>query len=176
MTPKEYERIWEDFMAHDDPMFVSEHRLSYKNTEEMEDEIIEGADITLYAISSARFEARKAIKILKSEGIKCNLVHLLWLKPFIITERLARPLSQTKLGLVIDSSHEIAGASRSIAYELSHATGGNVKALGLLDKTKCLCPPLQNRTPDAEKICLTVKETLDKSSVYVLAKAKEAVI
>jgi transketolase C-terminal domain/subunit len=118
----------------------------------MKDVILENADITLYAISSTRFEVSKAAELLEKNGIKCNIVHILWLKPFVINSRLTDPLMQSKKGIVIDSGHEIAGASQSIAYELNQATGYNVKALGLCDCTKCLCPPLQNRVPDASRI------------------------
>ncbi len=158
MTPKEYKEIWENYMANNDPMIVSEHRRSYLNMEEMSDVIAKDADITLYAISSTRFEVSKAAEMLKEAGIKCNTIHILWLKPFIITSRLTDPLIQSKKGLVIDSGYEIAGASQSIAYELNQATGCHVKALGLYDKTKCLCPPLQNKTPDANRIYQVVKE------------------
>ena len=160
MTSNEYEEAWKDFMSHDDQMIVSEHRESYQNTEELNDIITEGANITLYAISSTRFQVRKATQMLKEEGIKCNIVHLMWLKPFDLTSRLIDPLIRSKRGIVIDSGYEIAGASRSIAYELTQATGFNVKALGLYDKTKCLCPPLQNRAPEADRIYETVKEVL----------------
>lgn len=157
MTPEEYEEIWENFMANDDPMIVSEHRVSYSNTQEMNDVVMENADITLYAISSVRFEVNKAAEMLEADGVKCNLVHILWLKPFIITERLTEPLLQSKKGIVIDPGHEIAGASQSIAYELNQATGCGVKALGLYDRTKCLCTPLQNKAPDAVRIFEAVK-------------------
>lgn len=160
MTPKEYKKIWKDFLNNDDPMFVSEHRLSYSNTEELPDIINDHADITLYPISSSRLYVNEAVEKLKKEGIKCNVSHLLWLKPFIVTEHLTDPLKKSGIGLVIDSGHEIAGASRSIAYELENASGCPVKALGLEDHTKCLCPPLQNKTPDADKICAKVKKIL----------------
>jgi len=87
MTPKEYKEIWENYMANNDPMIVSEHRRSYLNMEEMSDVIAKDADITLYAISSTRFEVSKAAEMLKEAGIKCNTIHILWLKPFIITWR-----------------------------------------------------------------------------------------
>lgn len=160
MTPLEYEAIWADYMANDDPMIVSEHRVSYSNTQEMNDAVEEKADITLYAISSTRFEVSKAAEILRGDGIKCNIIHIVWLKPFVITNRLIEPLMQTKRGLVIDPGHEIAGASRSIAYELNQATGQNVRALGLLDHTKCLCPPFQNKAPDANSISEAVRDML----------------
>lgn len=160
MTPKEYENVWNDYMEHDDPMFVSEHRLSYTNTEEMPDIVTDKADITLFPISSARFQITEAVEKLNAEGIRSNITHILWLKPFEATDRLTAPLRKTRLGLVIDSSFEIAGASRSIAYELEEATGYPVKALGLEDHTKCLCPPLQNKTPDADKIVEKVRTIL----------------
>lgn len=160
MTPKEYEAVWDDYMKHDDPFICSEHRASYQNTEELPDIVYDNGDITLYAVSLCRFEAAKAASRLLEEGIKCNVVNLLWLKPFVLEQRLLKPLSQTKKGLVVDPCHEISGAARSIAYELSQATGHCVKALGILDKTKCLCAPLQNKSPDAQKIVSVVKEML----------------
>ncbi len=160
MTPEEYREVWDVFMKNDDPMIVSEHRASFKNTDEMKDAAVDDADVTLYAISSPRFEVGKAAEMLEAEGIKCNVVHIVWLKPFEVTSRLADPLKRSKRGLVIDSGHEIAGASRSIAYELSQATDRPVRALGLLDKTKCLCPPLQNKAPDADRIYETVLDMM----------------
>ena len=65
--------------------------------------------------------------------------------------------------MVIDPGHEIAGASESIAYKLSYATGYSVKALGLEDRTKCLTPPLQNRAPDAKKIFEAAKDCMFES-------------
>ncbi|MBI5469343.1 MAG: hypothetical protein HY891_09455 [Deltaproteobacteria bacterium] len=160
MTPKEYEEVWADYMSNDDPMIVSEHRCSYANSREMEDLIAEDADITLYAISSTRFEAIKAAGQLAGEGIRCNVVHIVWLKPFIVDTRITAPLKSSRLGMVIDPGHEIAGASQALAYMISDATGFRVKALGLRDRTKCLHPPLQNRAPDAKRICEAVREIL----------------
>ncbi len=160
MTPKEYENVWQVFMENDDPVFVSEHRLSFQNTEELEDVIHEQADITLYAISASRFELAKVAEILSKEGITCNIVHIVWLKPFEITDRYLEPLARSKLGLVIDASFEICGAARNIAYDLEQASGYPVKAVGLSDNTKCLCPPYQNKFPDTQKICESVKSIL----------------
>jgi acetoin:2,6-dichlorophenolindophenol oxidoreductase subunit beta len=162
MTPKEYEAIWADFMAHDDPMIVSEHRASFTNTDELSDIVHDDACITLFPISATRFEAVKAAELLALEGIKCNVVHILWLKPFTVKDRHLKPLRQSGQGLVIDAGHEIAGASQAIAYELTQACGLLVKALGLLDRTKCLCPPLQNKYPDAALIAETVRHTLKR--------------
>jgi acetoin:2,6-dichlorophenolindophenol oxidoreductase subunit beta len=160
MTPGEYKTIWEDFMAHDDPMIVSEHRSSFANTREFADSVRDDAHVTLFPISATRFAAEEAAAQLLSEGIKCNILHILWLKPFTADRRLVEPLLSTRRGIVIDAGHEIAGASRSIAYELTQATGIPVAALGLEDKTKCLCPPLKNETPTAERIVAAVRTLL----------------
>jgi len=162
MTPGEYRETWDTFMKNDDPMICSEHRLSYQNTDELPDVVDGKADVTLYAISCTRFEAAKAVKTLAQEGIRCNLINIVRLKPFTVNDRLARPLKESGLGLVIDPGYEIAGASRSIAYDLALATGRPVEALGLADQTKCLCPPLRNSAPDAEAICNRVRTMLNR--------------
>ncbi|MFQ5736968.1 MAG: transketolase C-terminal domain-containing protein [Thermodesulfobacteriota bacterium] len=160
MTPKEYEEVWADYMAHDDPMIVSEHRVSYSNRGELNDVVVDNADITLYAISSTRFEVEKAAELLLGDGFRCNIVHILWLKPFELTPRLLDPLMRSKAGMVIDPGYETAGASESIAYKLSNATGFGVKALGLYDRTKCLNAPYQNKAPDAGRIYEAAREFL----------------
>lgn len=162
MTPKEYELVWEDFMVNDDPMIVSEHRMSYSNSLEMNDIAADKADITLFAISATRFEVGRAAEMLSKDGIGCNVVNIVWLKPFTIDDRLTIPLTQSGRGLVIDPGHEISGASQSLAYELNMATGCSVRALGLYDRTKCLSAPLQNRAPDAGRIYEAAREMLSK--------------
>ena len=77
-------------------MIVSEHRMSYSNTQEMCDDLVEKSDITLYSISSTRFEVHKAAKMLDEKGVKCNIIHIVWLKPFTLTSRLVEPLVQSK--------------------------------------------------------------------------------
>ena len=157
MTPGEYEDCWRTFMDNDDPIYVSEHKSSFQNTQEMENIIRDDAQITVYAISSTRFSAQEAVAALDAQGIACNLVHLYWLKPLNLTEQELAPLKQSRKGLVVDAGFEICGASRDIAYSLMDSTGQPVKALGLLDRTKCLCPPYQNTAPDAQRIVEMVK-------------------
>lgn len=160
MTPNEYEEIWDVFMKNDDPMIVSEHRISFKNDKEMPDILADDAEITIYGISAARFNVIKAAEMLEKEGIKCNVVHILWLKPFEVTKRLLDPLLKTGLGLVIDSGFEIAGASQAVSYQLMYESNLPVKALGLRDHSVCVCEELENRTPSPERIIEVVKSAL----------------
>lgn len=160
ITPKEYEEIWKYYMSHDDPILVSEHRRSYLSKEEMPDLIDSDASISLFPISASRFSTLQAVELLRKEGIKCNVIHLLWLKPFELTPRLLTPLKSTGLGLVVDSAYEIAGASQSIAYELMLSTGLPVKALGQSDRSPGASPRLENGTPTPQKIADTVKNLI----------------
>ena len=158
MSPKEWLEAWNWFICHDDPLYVSEHRRSFAIDYEFENSIRSEASITLFPISAARLNAIEAAQALQQEGIICNIVHLVWLKPFTVTEEMRRSLGQTKLGLVIDSDFEIAGPSRSIAYDLMHQSGAPIFALGLEDRTAGVAASLDNPTPTLERIVRTVRE------------------
>ena len=158
MTPKEYEEIWAVFMRNEDPMFVSEHRRSFNQTEEMEDIIVPNADITIYGVSVARFNIIEAVEILKKEGINCNVINLLWLKPLKINEDSLNALKETKIGLVVDSGFEIAGASQSIAYELMKRSKIYVEALGARDISVGAAKEYENTTPKTEEIVRKIRE------------------
>ena len=69
MSPNEFKKVYDDFMNSDDVIYVSEHRKSYDNREELKDIIYEKPDITLFAISITRFEAIETSKKLFKEGI-----------------------------------------------------------------------------------------------------------
>lgn len=164
MTPEEWLSVWDWFMSHDDPLYVSEHRRSFLIDYEMEPRIHRRADFSLLAISAARLNALEAVKLLEKEGIVCDLIHLLWLKPFPVTPVMLESLRSAGQGLVVDSDFEIAGASRSIAYELMHAAGVPVHALGLEDRTSGFAPQCDNPTPPVGKIVRRVKELLTSRS------------
>ncbi len=158
MTPHEYQEIWTAFLKQDDPMLVSEHRRSYLSSAEMPDIVHDDADVTLYAISAARFTAVEAVELLKKENIRCNLVHIVWLKPFELNERVMQPLKKSRCGVVIDSAFEIAGASQSLAYDLMFAAGVPVRALGQFDRCSGVAPHLENGTPTPQRIAEVVRE------------------
>ena len=152
MPPGEWKEAWDWFMSHDDPLYVSEHRRSFPIDYEMDHILNTEADIKILAISAARLNASEAIDRLNYEGIVCDLIHLMWLKPFQITEIMINSIKKTGLALVIDSDFEISSSSRSIAYELMHETSVPVYSLGLEDRTAGFAPHLDNGTPTIEKI------------------------
>ena len=152
MTPTEYESIWADYLSGDDPFLVSEHRRSYKSTIDLTDQTEEGAQVTIFAASAGRFNVDAAAEVLREHGIKCNTVHLVWLKPFELDNRILAPLKASGCGIVVDSAYEIAGASQSIAYELMFATGCPVKAVGQFDRSPGVAKHLENGTPNVARI------------------------
>jgi len=162
MTPNEYTEIWNHFKENDDPMYVSEHRLSFTIDYEMEDQLYDDADITVLGISAGRMNSIKAIEILKEKGVKCNFINILWLKPFKFSDKLLSALKSSKLGLVVDSDYEICGASKNIAFDLMHMSGVNVHALGLEDRPCGVAKEKENITPSPEKIAAKVLELLNK--------------
>jgi hypothetical protein len=66
---------------------------------------------------------------------------------------------------VLDADYEIAGASRSIAYELMHASGVPVHALGLEDRVCGVAPHLENITPSPDNITSIILRILDTGRV-----------
>jgi acetoin:2,6-dichlorophenolindophenol oxidoreductase subunit beta len=152
MTPNEYEAIWAHYLGHDDPMLVSEHRRSYTSADEMADVIVDGADVTIFAVSATRFEGKRALDLMAERGIRANLIHVVWLKPFQVSDTAKRALAASKVGLVCDSAFEIAGASQSIAYDLMLETGVPVKAVGMFDRSSGVAIALENHTPSGDRI------------------------
>ena len=176
MTPGEWLQAWEWFTAHDDPLYVSEHRRSFPINQEMEPTLHPQAAVTILAISAARLNAREALTRLASEGIQCDLIHLVWLKPFQVTDMICHSLKKTGVGIVIDSDFEIAGPSRSIAYELMHATSVPVYALGLEDRTAGFAPHLDNPTPPVAKIVEFVKRLHSQEGTSVKRSSRREAV
>jgi pyruvate/2-oxoglutarate/acetoin dehydrogenase E1 component len=160
MTPGEFEAVWHRFATHDDPLLVSEHRASYAISREMPDMVRDDAVITVFAIGPARLTAETAVARLAEAGVACNLIHVVWLKPFDRSPARLEPLRHSGLGLVVDATYETCGAARSIAYELMEETGRMVHALGLEDRSPGAHAHLENPTPSPERIMAKVSELL----------------
>jgi len=162
MTPGEWLSAWNWWRSHDDPVYLSEHRRSFTVDYEMPDDLRSGSRITLIGISASRLNALEAQKILAESGIICDMLHCVWLKPFVAGEAMRASLAKTKLGLVIDSDFETAAAGRSIAYELMHETGVPVHALGLEERSAGFSPEADNPSPTPERIVAKVLALLNR--------------
>jgi acetoin:2,6-dichlorophenolindophenol oxidoreductase subunit beta len=164
MTPMEYYSIYKNFMENDDVIYVSEHRGSYNNTEELENIYYDEPDIVLFPISITRFEAEKARKILITKGFKASIIHQLWLKPFTFEECWKKNLINSKLGgIVLDDDYED-GIAKCLAHNMMLATNKPVRTMGLKSKTAGFHKDVDNLPPSAADIVeyvLNLKRSTD---------------
>jgi pyruvate/2-oxoglutarate/acetoin dehydrogenase E1 component len=162
MTPEEYKQIYKDFMDQDDVFYVSEHRGSYGNTEELPDIVYQNSDIVLFPISITRFAAQEASLKLKELGIKASVIHQLWLKPFVVKDEWKKTLWCSKHGgLVLDDDY-VDGVARPIAHKIMLETNQKVQVMGLEDRTAGFHPDVDNLPPNSEKIVEKVLEIMKK--------------
>lgn len=161
MTPKEYQYAYDQFMKEDEVYYISEHRRSYDNSEEFEDIIYDDADITLFPFSVTRFDAIIAQKQLAEEGIKANIIHQLWIKPFDFKPEWKEALNNSKHGgLVLDDDYE-EGAASSIAHKMMvEADNKKVHTLCIDHRTAGFHPDSDNLPPSPEKIISKVKSII----------------
>ena len=160
MTPGEYQYAYDSFMSGDDPYYVSEHRKSYDNAEELENVIYPVADFTIFPISITRLEMKKLVQLAEQEGIKLNIIHQLWIKPFIIENSWKIALDNSKYGGLVTDDDYVEGTASSIANELSLATGKRVYTLGLEPRTAGFHPSVDNLPPSAEQILEKLKQII----------------
>lgn len=163
MTPKEYLKIWKIFIKNDDPLLVSEHRRSYKESLEFKDTINKESKISLFLISASRFEEKKIINYAIKKGWKIDIFHILWLKPFKIKKSFLLSLSKTKLGLVVDSTYETCSVSEHIAFKLMHnVSNSKVYNFGMKNRSPGCTTRLMNGTPSAKEIFKKIEVILKK--------------
>ena len=158
MTPGEYKHVYDCFMNDDEPYYVSEHRKSYDNTEELENIILPKADFTIFPISITRLEMKKLLELAKQENIYLNIIHQLWIKPFTIEDSWKIALDNSRFGGLVTDDDYVEGTASSIANELSLATGNRVYTLGLEPRTAGFHASVDNLPPTAEKSIEKLKQ------------------
>ena len=134
MTPNEYKKTYKYFMKNNDVVYVSEHRASYDNRQELKDIIEKNFDLVIFAISITRFEVQ-SIQDIKEKNIRISIINLFWLKPLKIKKYYIDLLKSSKFGgLVLDDDYPD-GIAKSISNDLSNISGKKVRALGLKNKS-----------------------------------------
>ena len=150
MTPNEWLEGWNYFLDHDEPVYCSEHRDSFKINYELKDVIKSDSKITLLPISAAR--------LFTSFIPKADVIGITWLKPFKVTDVMKASLKKTGIGLIVDSDFEQSG--KSIAHTLMLETGVPVHVLGLEDNTAGFSKETDNGTPSVKRILEKIKEII----------------
>jgi pyruvate dehydrogenase E1 component beta subunit len=159
MTPGEYLKVYDDFMNADDVYYVSEHRGSYNNTEELPNIYNEKVDITLFPISITRFAAVEAANELKKEGINVDVCHIMQIKPFEPNQTDLMSLKNSGKGIVLDDDY-VDGIAKCLSFDLNKLTGADVHVMGLENKTAGFYPQVDNLPPSKDEIIAKIKEIL----------------
>ena len=164
MTPMEYQSIYDIFMKGDDPIYVSEHRKSYSNDQELQNIVHENPDFVLFPFSVTRFEAEKASLELAHEGIKVSVFHQLWIHPLKPLEKELENLEKSKFGgLILDDDYPN-GIAKQIAYEFMIRTSKPVFVLCLKEKVAGFHPLHDNLPPTASEIVTFIKNRIEREA------------
>ncbi len=150
MTPNEWKNVWQYFLDHDDPVYCSEHRLSFDINYEM------GCDIRtdysnqyiIFAIGAARLNAMCVHETIYSTCV----FHITQLKPYIPTLEHIIAANQGLKVLVVDSDYSTCGAAEHIAQKLSEKTNRHIDVLGLEDRTAGFSYNTDVVTPSTEQM------------------------
>lgn len=159
MTPREYQYAYDCYMNDNEPYYISEHRKSYDNTEDLKSIIQEDeVDFTIFPLSITRLEMTKLVELAGKENIKLNIIHQLWIRPFNVNPLWAQALNRSKYGGLVTDDDYVEGVASSMANELSLVTTKRVHTLGLEPRTAGFHPSVDNLPPTAEKILEKLKQ------------------
>ena len=163
MTPGEYKNVYKSFLKDDTVYYVSEHRGSYTNKDEIKNLYFKNPDFVIFAISITRFAAKKAIEDLFKEGIKVSLVNILWIKPLKISKKSYDNLKESKFGGVVMDDDYTTGVAKSIANDINIKTNKKMITMGLKDRTAGTAKRLDNLPPSSSEIYKRIKDIISNN-------------
>ena len=159
MTPKEYQYAYDCYMNDNDPYYISEHRKSYDNEDELRTFIDDKeVDFTIFPLSITRLEMIKLVELAGAENITLNIIHQLWIRPFNVNPLWAQALNRSKYGGLVTDDDYVEGVASSMANELSLVSTKRVHTLGLDPRTAGFYASVDNLPPSAEKILEKLKQ------------------
>ena len=160
MTPKEYKLVYKSFLKDNEVYYVSEHRGSYPNTNELKNHYKNKPDFVIFAISVTRFEAMKAAQILEKNNINVSIVNILWIKPLRVSKKSIQNLKNSKFGGIVIDDDYTAGIAKSIANDLSLQSNKKVYSMGIKDRTAGTGKGLDNLPPTSNEIIKLIKKII----------------
>lgn len=159
MTPKEYQYAYDCYMNDNDPYYISEHRKSYDNEDELRTFIDnKEVDFTIFPLSITRLEMTKLVELAGKENITLNIIHQLWIRPFNVNMLWAQALNHSRYGGLVTDDDYVEGVASSMANELSLVSTKRVHTLGLDPRTAGFYASVDNLPPSAEKILEKLKQ------------------
>ena len=163
MTPNEYKQVYDEYMRGDDTLYVSEHRKSYENSEDIKDIIAEDPEFVLFPFSITRFNSIEAAKRLHEQSISVSVFNQLWINPLKIEKSQIENLKKSKHGGVVLDDDYPNGIAKQIAHELMLKTGKKVYVLCIKEKTAGFQPHNDNLPPSPEEIYNFIKDKIENN-------------
>jgi len=160
ITPGEWSDVFDWWMEHDDPIYVSESRKSFTVDYELSDGSHPVPDVTLIGIGASRLNMAEVQSNLEKQGLTVNIFHQVWLKPFVASSRLLESVVASRVCLIVDSDFEDCSIAKTIAFELMHASRKQVHVLGLEERAAGFSAASDNTTPSGHKIFQKVNSLL----------------
>lgn len=161
MTPNEYQKVYDYYMANQETVYVSEHRKSYDNKLEFTNTIEENPDFVLFPFSITRFESELAKQDLKQQGVNISVFHQLWINPLTIDDNQINNLKKSKYGGIVLDDDYPNGIAKQIAHELMLKSGKPVYTLCIEEKTAGFQPHNDNLPPNKNKIIELIKSKIN---------------
>lgn len=153
MSPSEYKEVYQKFMSDNEPYYISEHRKSYDNTENLKDYTDhKNPDFTLFPISITRFEMKRLLDLCNNQNIKINIYNIFWIKPLKINSEAIESVKNSRFGAIVLDDDYTGGCQSAIANKISIESKSTVRCMGLDDKTAGFYSEVDNLPPTAEKI------------------------
>jgi pyruvate/2-oxoglutarate/acetoin dehydrogenase E1 component len=156
MTPTEWERCYKLVDVFRDPVYCSEYRGSYGNTDlSMEDNWNAGTDFIIVGIGGVRMKLKAVRDKLYKQGINVSTFGLAELSPlyipFDMINALAFAVNCTVL--VVDSDYSVCGAAEHVAMQLhTHLGVERVRAMGASHQTAGFSKDADVLTPSVDEI------------------------
>lgn len=162
MTPKEWSAAWDfHFSINSKPTILSEHRLSFKISQDFPEYRTNKPQVSILGISAGRLSAAEASKELVNEGYEVDLFHLVWLAPLQLPEGFLDSLRISKFGVIVDSDFGLWGSAESLAFQiLKMVPEARIEVLGLAPKSAGFSKETDNLTPTKKQIIHSVKQIL----------------
>ena len=152
MTPGEWRSAYEEFMAGDDVVFLSEHRGAYDNAEELPPLRPERPEIVLFPISITRFSAAQAAIEMLVESARVAVHHISVLKPFQLSLEASADLRASVYGGVVLDDDYPDGVAKALAFDIATVSGRPMRVMGLAERTAGFAKRLDNLPPSKDEI------------------------
>lgn len=153
ITPKEWQEAWNYFLENNEPVFCSEHRLSFNNNQELPHIQNNNPDIAIFGIGPIRLKQKQIVDDLWiRHKIKASFTGVYDIENIQHFFSMLYVLNQAKIGIIIDSDYAGCGLADKFATELMILGNKKVYPIGINHKTAGFSKNTDVLTPTPETI------------------------